>query len=125
MTYRRMEEGSLTEERAVSGCYPVSSCYRKQHSHFHHHRGLEFIAIRLGWFEKTELLEEGLWINNVWILPDDAIQLFQRASETPGIGYAIVNGTSKTPCEVLSLESAKRLLNYVFRDEAKIAPVLV
>jgi NAD+ dependent glucose-6-phosphate dehydrogenase len=107
-----------TDGYAPSSLYGVSKIFGEAIGQwYHHHKGLEFIAIRLGWFERTELLEEGSWINNVWISPGDAIELFQRAIEAPGIGYAIVNGTSKTPSEVLSLESAKRLLNYMPRDE--------
>ncbi|RYG53511.1 NAD(P)-dependent oxidoreductase, partial [bacterium] len=90
---------------------------------FHSHRGLEFIAIRLGWFERIELLEEGSWINNVWISPGDALRLFQCAIEAPGIGFAVVNGTSKPLKEFLSLKSAYELLGYVPQDDvAQIFP---
>ena len=85
---------------------------------FYRHRGLEFIAIRLGWFERTEKLETDAWINNVWISPGDCVNLFRRAIETPDIGFAIVNGTSKTPREILSLRSARELLGYEPCDEA-------
>jgi len=87
---------------------------------FYEYKQLEFVAIRLGWFERTELLEPGSWINNVWIGPGDATQLFQKAIETPGIGYAIVNGTSNTPVELLSLASARELLEYEPREFAPI-----
>ena len=79
---------------------------------FHRHRNLEFVAIRLGWFERTELLETDAWINNIWISPGDSVRLFRRALETPNVGYAIVNGTSVTPREILSLASARELLGY-------------
>lgn len=86
--------------------------------YFHHH-GLEFVAIRLGFFSPTELLEPGSWINNIWISPGDAVQLFQRALEVPDIGFAIVNGTSDTPRELLSLRSARELLGYQPCDRAQ------
>jgi NAD+ dependent glucose-6-phosphate dehydrogenase len=83
---------------------------------FYDYKGLEFIAIRLGWFERTELLEPGSWINNVWIGPKDVVQLFQKAIETLGLGFAIVNGTSNTPLELLSLASARTILGYEPRE---------
>ena len=85
---------------------------------FHRHRGLEFVAIRLGWFERTELLEPNAWINNVWISPGDSARLFCCALETCDVGFTIVNGTSKTPREILSLRSAREILGYEPRDVA-------
>lgn len=84
---------------------------------FHRHRNLEFVAIRLGWFERPELLEPNSWINNVWISPADSVRLFRCAIETPDVGFAVVNGTSKTPREILSLRSAREVLGYEPHDE--------
>lgn len=107
-----------TDVQAPCSLYGVSKIFGEVLGEwFHNYRGLEFIAIRLGWFERTENLEPGSWINNVWISPRDAVQLFQSAIETPGIGYAIVNGTSNTPQELLSLQTARQLLNYQPQDD--------
>lgn len=86
--------------------------------YFQNH-GIEFVAIRLGWFEQTERLQPGDWINNIWISPDDAVQLFQRALEAPNVGFAVVNGTSDTPRELLSLKTARELLGYSPRDRVQ------
>jgi nucleoside-diphosphate-sugar epimerase len=83
---------------------------------YHHHRDLEFIAIRLGWFERIDLLKPRDWINDVWISPRDACQLFQKAIETPNVGYAVINGTSKTPREIMSLKSSRQLIGYEPQD---------
>lgn len=107
-----------TENHAPCSLYGVSKIFGEVLGQwFHNYRGLEFIAIRLGWFEVTERLEKDSWINNVWISPRDAVQLFGRAVETPGIGYAVINGTSKTPQELLSLRSARDLLGYAPQDD--------
>lgn len=84
---------------------------------FYNYHKLEFVAIRLGWFERTELIKPDNGINNIWISPRDSVQLFQKAIETPDVGYAVVNGTSKTPREVLSLQSARELLGYEPQDD--------
>jgi nucleoside-diphosphate-sugar epimerase len=89
---------------------------------YHSYKGMEFIAVRLGWFEPEERIERDAWINNIWISHRDAVQLFQKAVETPGIGYAIVNCVSNTPTDFLSLESARELLNYEPQDS--VAEVL-
>lgn len=112
-----------TEVQCPNSLYGVSKIFGEVLGQWYHRRkGLEFIAIRLGWFQLTERIEQGSWINNVWISPLDTVQLFQKAIETPGIGYAIVNGTSDTPQELLSLKSARELLGYDPQDSpAKIA----
>ena len=107
-----------TEVNAPCSLYGVSKVFGEVLGQwFHRHRALEFVGIRLGWFEKTERLEPGAWINNVWISPGDSARLFRRAIETPGIGYALVNGTSKAPREILSLRSAREILGYQPCDE--------
>ncbi|RYX82283.1 NAD(P)-dependent oxidoreductase [bacterium] len=84
--------------------------------YYHHHHNIEFVGIRLGWFERVENIRPNNWINNVWISPNDAAQLFKKAAEVPNVGFAIINGTSKTPKELLSLKSARELLNYDPQD---------
>ncbi len=107
-----------TDVHAPTSLYGVTKIFGEVLGQwFHNYRQLEFIAIRLGWFERTELLQANSWINNIWISPRDSVQLFQKAIETPNIGYAVVNGTSKTPCETLSLKSARELLGYEPQDD--------
>lgn len=106
-----------TEGYAPFSLYGVSKVFGEVLGQwFHQHHNLEFIAIRLGWFAPIKQLECDSWINNVWISPRDAVQIFQKAIETPEVGFAIVNGTSQTPRELLSLQSARELLDYQPQD---------
>ena len=86
---------------------------------YHHRHGLEFIALRIGAFEpydSPKLEHQGF--RDIWLSPRDAVALFRAAIETPGLGYAIVNGTSKTERERLSLQSAREILGYEPQDSS-------
>ena len=110
-----------TEINAPCSLYGVSKVFGETlGGWFHRHRGLEFVAVRLGWFEETAKLEPNAWINNVWISPGDCARLFRRAIETPAVGFLVVNGTSKTPREILSLRSAREQLGYEPCDEPPV-----
>lgn len=79
---------------------------------------LEFIALRIGAFQPYDsphLQRKGM--RELWLSPRDAVALFRAAIETPGIGYAIVNGTSITERERLSLQSAREILGYEPQDD--------
>ena len=82
--------------------------------HYHDKHGLEFIAIRLGAFESYDsprLTKRGY--RSIWLSPRDAVSIFRAAIETENIGgYAIVNATSITPVERLSLQSAREILGW-------------
>ncbi len=109
-----------TDFYAPCSLYGISKIFGEMAGQWYHQKfGLEFVAVRLGWFEQTELLRPDSWINNVWISPGDAVQLFQRALETPNLGFAVVNGTSDTPRELLSLRSARELLGYEPQDQVQ------
>ena len=47
---------------------------------------------------------------------DRLTQLLKRAVEKPGIGFAIVFGTSQMPVERLSLHEAREILGYEPQD---------
>jgi nucleoside-diphosphate-sugar epimerase len=85
---------------------------------YHDKHGLEFVAIRIGWFlpYDSELLQKRQGID-IWLSPRDAVQIFQLAIEKPDIGYAVVNGTSRTPVERVSLDEARRILGYEPQDD--------
>jgi uronate dehydrogenase len=86
---------------------------------FHEHHGLEFLAVRIGWllpYEDGELQTSRLK-RSIWLSPRDAVSLFRLAIETPGIGYAVVYGTSVTSPQVVSLRSARELLGYEPQDD--------
>lgn len=87
---------------------------------FHDRHGLEFVAIRIGAFQPYD----SPWLSenrapDIWLSPRDAALLFQKAIETPDIGYAIVNGTSKTTRERMSLASARSILGFEPQDDAR------
>jgi nucleoside-diphosphate-sugar epimerase len=87
---------------------------------FHDTHQLEFVALRIGAFQPYD----SPWLaenkaSDIWLSPRDAATLFQKAIEAPGIGYAIVNGTSKTTRERMSLQSAQDLLGYEPADDAR------
>lgn len=86
---------------------------------YHDKHGLEFIAIRIGAFEpydSPKLAHQGM--RNIWLSPRDAARLFRRAIETPGVGYAIVNGTSRCETPRLSLRSAREILGYEPQEDS-------
>ena len=85
---------------------------------YHDKHGLEFIAIRIGAFEpydSPKLSRRGF--REIWLSPRDAVALFRAAIETSNVGYALVNGTSLTERERLSLRSAREILGYEPQDD--------
>ena len=114
-----------TEINAPSSLYGVSKVFGEVLGQwFHRHRDLEFVAIRLGWFQPIENVKPDARINNIWISPGDCVRLFRCAIETPDVGYALVNGTSKAPREILSLRSAREILGYEPCDQPSVSPAL-
>lgn len=87
---------------------------------FHDKHQMEFVSLRVGAFQPYD----SLWLaenkaSDIWLSPRDAASLFQKAIETPNVGYAIVNGTSKTTRERMSLASARSILGYEPQDDAR------
>jgi nucleoside-diphosphate-sugar epimerase len=86
---------------------------------YHDHHDLEFVALRIGWFQDyPEKHKHSGEISNIWLSPRDLISLVQKAIETPDVGYAVVNGTSNPLSPVLSLQSAYDVLGYQPMDDA-------
>ncbi|MGO8672396.1 MAG: NAD-dependent epimerase/dehydratase family protein [Capsulimonadaceae bacterium] len=88
---------------------------------FHDKFGIEFIAIRIGAFETcdSKKLREHVGLQNSWLSPCDAVTLLQLAVEKPGVGYAVIFGTSKTREVVLSLDEAREVLGYEPQDDIR------
>jgi uronate dehydrogenase len=86
---------------------------------YHDKYGLEFVAIRIGYFlpYDSEVLK-GRKHMDIWLSPRDAIQLFQKAIETPDVGYAVVHGTSRPIVERMGLTEAREILGYEPLDSA-------
>jgi uronate dehydrogenase len=109
-----------TPPRPVS-LYGVTKVMGESMGSFYHDKhSLEFIALRLGAF----LDYDSQWLterrgSNIWLSPRDAVKIFSLAIEKEGIGYAVLNATSKNQVNVLSLQSAFDLLGYVPDDDSK------
>jgi NAD+ dependent glucose-6-phosphate dehydrogenase len=91
--------------------------------YYHDKHGLEFIAVRIGWFLDYEhtLLKEGR-ANAIWLSPRDAASFLARCVTVENIGYAIVHATSKTNFERLSLAPAREILGWEPEDTVTEAP---
>lgn len=81
--------------------------------YYHDKHGLEFIAVRIGWFldYEHEWLKEGR-ANAIWLSPRDAASFLARCVTAENVGYAIVHATSKTSFERLSLAPAREILSW-------------
>ena len=91
--------------------------------YYHNRHKLEFVAIRIGWFQPydSESLRKRTWGGmNLWLSPRDSVKLLRCAAEKPGVGYAVVHGTSKTAVERLSLKEARELLGYEPEDDVNV-----
>jgi nucleoside-diphosphate-sugar epimerase len=102
-----------------SSLYGATKVFGETLGRFYHDRyGLEFVALRIGWFlpPGDERLRQG---RSIWLSPSDALHLFRAAIEKPDVGFAIVFGTSKTEGERLSQDEAREQLGYEPRDDVK------
>lgn len=92
---------------------------------YHDNRGLEFVAVRIGAFQKNDSpgLRRDTRYRQVWLSPADAIQIFHKAVETPGVGLLIVSATSQTEFEHLSLQKARDVLGYEPHDNLSHIPI--
>ncbi len=81
--------------------------------YYHDKHDLEFIALRLGAFEPYDspnLRHRGY--QEIWLSPRDAVGVFRAAIEKEGIGYAILNATSKTRVEHMELQPTLDVLGW-------------
>jgi len=81
---------------------------------FHDQYGLEFLAVRIGYFRgiyEDAGLREG-WLRRIWLGPRDCARFFQLAVDAKPFGYGIVYACSRTAENYLDLGSARELLGY-------------
>jgi uronate dehydrogenase len=92
---------------------------------YHDTHGLEFVGVRIAWFMPADapMLRWHQEAREHWLSPRDCAQLLSRAVETPGVGYALVFATSKTPRERLSLKTAREILGYEPQDDTSTIPL--
>lgn len=88
---------------------------------FHDKHGLEFIALRIGWFQDYDSphIRRPGGGRDIWLSPRDAAGIFARALEKPDVGYAIVFATSNTEKEVLSRRNLRDILDYEPVDDVR------
>ncbi len=101
--------------------YGVSKVWGETLGRFYHDKhGLEFVAIRIGAFQPydSDWLKRGV-CEPIWLSPRDGAQIFERAIETPGLGFLVVNATSRTSRPFLSLQSARDALGYDPQDDTR------
>ena len=81
---------------------------------FHDTYGLEFLAVRIGYFRgryDDPALREA-WLHRIWLGPKDCVTFFRLAVTAPHFGYGIVYACSRCPEDYLDLTSARKLLGY-------------
>lgn len=100
------------------GPYGATKVFGEALGRYYHDRyGLEFVALRLGGFIPYNApVRNRPGIENIWLSPRDAADIFCRAVETPKLGYAIIFATSQPTRERFSLREARDLLGYAPHD---------
>ena len=91
---------------------------------FHDTCGMEFLAVRIGYFRGT-YVDPGLreaWLRRIWLGPRDCGRVFRLAVEAPRFGYGIVYACSCCPENYLDLTSARELLGYEPEENVPLAP---
>jgi nucleoside-diphosphate-sugar epimerase len=81
---------------------------------FHETYGLEFLAVRIGYFRglyDDPALREG-WLHRIWLGPRDCAEFFRLAVAAPGFGYGVAYACSRCPENYLDLTSARELIGY-------------
>ncbi len=92
---------------------------------FHETYGLEFLAVRIGYFRGL-YVDPGLredWLHRIWFGPKDCARFFRLAVAAPGFGYGIVYACSHCPENYLDLTSARDLLGYEPEETVPDAPL--
>jgi uronate dehydrogenase len=94
---------------------------------FHEETGIDFLAMRIGYFNRGENLPGahlhiGAWGQSMWLSNRDMIQFAEKAIEAPSFGFAIVNLESNNIGMRWDLEHTRKIVGYVPLD---IAPAVM
>ncbi|MHC5035197.1 MAG: NAD-dependent epimerase/dehydratase family protein [Planctomycetota bacterium] len=112
-----IEDGTPYRPRSI---YGATKAFGEVLGRYYHQcRDMEFVTIRIGWllpYEHEELRTDA-FKRSIWLSPRDAVRLFRRAIEKPGLGCVEVFGTSITCPQVLSLRGAREQLDYEPQDD--------
>jgi nucleoside-diphosphate-sugar epimerase len=84
--------------------------------HYFHKHGIEFVAVRIGWFLDYPDIQKQPYGRDVWLSPRDAAEIFARSLEMPGVDNITVFATSITEKERLSRAPLKQFFDYVPQD---------
>ena len=91
---------------------------------FHDTYGLEFLAVRIGYFSGLSVdpaLCEA-WLHRIWLGPKDCAKFFRLAVAAPSFGYGIAYACSRCPENYLDLTSARALIGYEPEETVPDAP---
>lgn len=108
-----------------SGAYAASKLIGERTSrHFAEARGLEVIAVRIGWVwrgqnEPSQLpAERGDWFRNMWLSDRDFVHLMERClSAAMPMPFVIINGMSANTGMRWDLKMARDLFDYQPQDD--------
>ncbi len=85
--------------------------------YYYEQHGLEFVAVRIGWFcAAEERATDNDYLKHIWLSPRDALEIFSRAIELPDLGFLTVMATSKCPRPWMSLKETQEVLGYEPQD---------
>lgn len=91
---------------------------------FHDTHGLEFLAVRIGYYrgryDDPELRQP--WLRRIWLGPRDLGRFFTLAVTAPAFGYGVVYACSRCPENYLDLTTARTLIGYEPKEETPAAP---
>ena len=122
LSYPYEQTVAITDPVRPSSIYGATKVFGEVLGRFYHdHRGMEFVGIRIGAFGigTPENIRRSKLMRHLWLSPRDAVKLFRCAIEKPGVGFAIVFGTSRTEHEYLSFAPARELLGFEPEDDVK------
>ena len=90
---------------------------------FHEETDIEFLALRIGYFQRGENLPGphmtiGEWGQSMWLSNRDMNQAVEKAIEAPPFGFAIVNLESNNKGMRWDIEHTRRVIGYVPLDSA-------
>lgn len=121
---RELEDGDVLELDLLprpGTLYGATKVLAETMGHFfHHEHGLEFIAVRIGAFQPydSDWLQTGKG-EEIWLSPRDCAQALMCAIEKEDVPYAVVNATSKTSKQKMSLKSTQKVLGFEPEDDSR------
>ena len=85
-------------------------------------QGLSFIALRIGWFQRTPgnlpgpHMTMGAWGQQMWLSDRDLCQGFERAVLADGVQFAVLHLMSDNADMPWDIETTKQVIGYAPRD---------